>query len=58
MPAACSNRHHESNGTMTSFVQPGTPTDFQSQINGSVMQNNDFGLNVKWDVTDKLCCRA
>jgi TonB-dependent receptor len=42
------------NGTMTSFSQPGTPTDFQSQINGSVLQNNDTGLNVKWDVTDKL----
>jgi iron complex outermembrane receptor protein len=42
------------NGTMTSFSQPGTPTDFQSQINGSVLQNNDTGLNVKWDVSDKL----
>jgi iron complex outermembrane receptor protein len=42
------------NGTMTSFVQPGTPTDFQSQINGSVLQNNDTGINIKWDVSDKL----
>ena len=41
-------------GTITSFVQPSTPTDFQSQINASVLQNNDIGLNVKWDVTDKL----
>ena len=48
------NITQNSNGTMTSFVQPGTPTDFQSQINGSVLQNNDTGLNVKWDVTDKL----
>jgi iron complex outermembrane receptor protein len=42
------------NGTITSFVQPNTPTDFQSQINGSVLQNNDTGLNVKWNATDKL----
>jgi TonB-dependent receptor len=42
------------NGTITSFTQPNTPTDFQSQINGSVLQNNDTGLNVKWDVNDHL----
>jgi len=42
------------NGTITSFVQPGTPTDFQSQINGSIIQNNEFGANVQWNATDKL----
>jgi len=42
------------NGTITSFVQPGTPTDFQSQINGSIIQNNEFGANVQWNVNDKL----
>jgi TonB-dependent receptor len=42
------------NGTITNFVQPNTPTDFQSQINGSIIQNNEYGLNVKWDATDKL----
>jgi iron complex outermembrane receptor protein len=36
-------------GTLTSFVQHNTPTDFQSQVNGSVIQNNQAGLNVKWD---------
>ncbi|HVW73259.1 MAG TPA: TonB-dependent receptor [Rhizomicrobium sp.] len=46
------------NGTITSFVQPNTPTDFQSQINGSVLQNNDTGLNVKWNATDKLSFNA
>jgi TonB-dependent receptor len=46
------------NGTITSFVQPNTPTDFQSQINGSVLQNNDTGLNMKWNVTDKLSVNA
>ncbi len=42
------------NGTITSFIQPNTPTDFQSQVNGSILQNNDIGLNMKWDVSDKL----
>ena len=25
------------NGTITSFIQPNSPTDFQSQVNGSVL---------------------
>lgn len=41
-------------GTITSFVQPNTPTDFQAQINQSVIRNNEIGLNVAWDVSDKL----
>ncbi|HEY4077840.1 MAG TPA: TonB-dependent receptor [Rhizomicrobium sp.] len=48
------NVAQSSNGTVVSFNQPGTPTDFQSQVNGSVLQNNDTGLNVKWDATDQL----
>ena len=48
------NITNSSNGTITSFVQPGTPTDFQSQINGSIIQNNEYGANVRWDATDKL----
>jgi len=48
------NVRQSANGTITSFVQPGTPTDFQAQINSSVIQNNDTGVNVKWDVTDQL----
>jgi iron complex outermembrane recepter protein len=38
-------------GTVTSFLQPGSPTDFQAAINGSVVENNAAGLNVKWDAT-------
>jgi len=38
-------------GTVTSFTQPGTPTDFQAAINGSVIRNNTVGFNVKWDAT-------
>jgi iron complex outermembrane receptor protein len=48
------NITQNANGTITSFVQPNSPTDFQSQINGSVLQNNDTGLNVKWDANDQL----
>ncbi|MDB5740519.1 MAG: hypothetical protein JWP16_1559 [Alphaproteobacteria bacterium] len=48
------NVTQNANGTITSFIQPGTPTDFQSQVNGSILQNNDTGLNVKWDINDRL----
>jgi TonB-dependent receptor len=41
-------------GTIVNFVQPGTPTDFQSQINGSVIQNNDTGLNLRWQPDERL----
>jgi iron complex outermembrane receptor protein len=40
-------------GTVTSFVQPGSPTDFQAAINGQVVVNNSVGLNVKWDATER-----
>jgi TonB-dependent receptor len=40
------------NGTITSFIQPGTPTDFQAAWNGRVVENKDAGLNVKWDATE------
>jgi len=39
-----------SDGTVTNFTQPNSPTDFQAQINQSVIRNNTVGLNVKWDV--------
>ncbi len=42
------------NGTLVSFIQPATPTDFQGQINGQVLQHNDFGANVKWNVNENL----
>jgi TonB-dependent receptor len=44
----------DKNGTAVSYDQPATPTDFQGQINGEVLQHNDFGANVKWNVNDKL----
>jgi iron complex outermembrane recepter protein len=39
-------------GTVTSFTQPGTPSDFQAQINQSVIQTNTAGFNVKWDASE------
>ncbi|HTB88832.1 MAG TPA: TonB-dependent receptor [Steroidobacteraceae bacterium] len=38
-------------GTVTSFTQPGTPTDFQAQLNQSVTETNTTGFNVKWDAS-------
>jgi len=40
------------NGTIISFIQPGTPSDFQAAWNGRVVENKDAGLNVKWDTTE------
>jgi TonB-dependent receptor len=43
-----------SHGTAVGFDQPATPTDFQGQINGETLQQNDFGANVKWHATSTL----
>ena len=53
-PGSLTNITQASDGTITSFHQPGTPQDFQAQFNGQVLQNNDIGLNVKWNVNDKF----
>ncbi len=52
--ANLTNIKQASDGTITSFNQPGTPQDFQAQFNGQVLENNDVGLNVKWNVNDKF----
>ncbi len=52
------NVQRDSNGTVTNFIQPNTPTDFQSQLNGKVVENNSTGINVKWDVLPKLQVEA
>ena len=44
----------QADGTISSFIQPNTPTDFQSQVNGSVLQNNDTGANLRWEASDRL----
>ncbi|WP_010218120.1 TonB-dependent receptor [Sphingomonas sp. PAMC 26621] len=40
----------DQNGQVTNFTQTGTPTDFGAQINTQVLQTNQIGGNVKWDV--------
>ncbi len=42
------------NGSVTNFVQRNTPTDFQSQVNGSVIELNEIGANVTWDLSDSF----
>ncbi len=37
-------------GTVIDFTQPGTPSDFQAQINQAVITSNTVGLNVKWNL--------
>lgn len=44
----------DANGTVTNFVQPGTPTDFQGQYNSEILQYNDYGANVQWNATDNF----
>ncbi|WP_211115215.1 TonB-dependent receptor [Nitrospirillum amazonense] len=41
-----------SNGSVVDFVQPNTPTDFQAQYNSQVLENNLYGLNIKWTPTN------
>jgi iron complex outermembrane recepter protein len=43
----------DKNGTVIDFQQPNTPTDFQGQYNPQILQFNDYGANIKWNVTDK-----
>jgi TonB-dependent receptor len=45
--SALTNVVQAPDGTVTSFVQPGTPSDFQAQINQAFNQTNTLGLNVK-----------
>lgn len=52
------NVTRDSNGTVTNFVQNPTPTDFQSQVNSQLFENNSTGVNVKWDVLPKLQVEA
>jgi TonB-dependent receptor len=52
------NVTRDSNGTVTNFQQTNSPTDFQSQINGKVVENNNTGINLKWDVLPKLQIEA
>ena len=46
------------NGSVTNFVQTNTPTDFQAQINGSVIELNEMGANAKWTLSDSFSVTA
>src|SRR5205814_2090700 len=49
-----SNVVTDGNGTVTSFNQANTPTDFQAQLNAETLENNEFGANLKWEATPHL----
>ncbi len=48
-----SNVQIDKNGTIVNFQQQ-TPTDFQGQYNPQILQFNDYGANVVWNVNDKF----
>ena len=51
-PGAYTNVTTAPDGTITSFNQAGTSTDFQAAINGGVIRDNSLGFNVKWDLNE------
>lgn len=55
---ALRNVQQDSNGTAVSFTQAGSPTDFTAAMNKQILQTNQTGLNVKWDVNEKLTVEA
>ncbi|KTT72783.1 TonB-dependent receptor [Sphingomonas sanguinis] len=55
---ALRNVQQDSNGTAVSFTQAGSPTDFTAAMNKQILQTNQTGLNVKWDVNEKLTIEA
>jgi TonB-dependent receptor len=48
----------DGNGVPTNFTQAGTQTDFNATTNSNVLQTNQTGLNVKWDVSDNFSVEA
>ena len=43
-----------SNGTITNFIQPSSPTDLDAGQSSRFLATNDYGFNVKWDVSSKF----
>ena len=43
----------DKNGTAVDFTQAGSPTDFTAAENKQILQTNQTGLNVKYDVTEQ-----
>jgi len=48
------NITQDKNGTITDFLQPGTPFDFTAATNSQVLQTNQLGANLKWEATEHL----
>jgi len=46
------------NGTIIDFTRYNTPTDFDAQVSEKVLQDFDFGLNVRWRATPSLSIAA
>ena len=44
----------DTNGTINNFQYGPSPTDLDASQQGQYLQNNTYGLNVKWDVNDHL----
>ncbi len=43
-----------SNGTITNFIQPNSPTDLDAGLSSRFLETNDYGFNAKWDVSSKF----
>ncbi|ATI83301.1 TonB-dependent receptor [Sphingobium yanoikuyae] len=52
------NVEQDENGTAIDFVQQGSPTDFTAGTDTRVLETNQIGLNLKWDVTSNLKIEA
>lgn len=48
----------DSKGVPTNFTQAGSQTDFVAATTNNVLQTNQTGLNVKWNVSDKFTVEA
>ena len=48
----------DSNGQVTNFIQAGSPTDFTSALNTQIIDTNQAGANIKWDVSDNFHIEA
>jgi iron complex outermembrane receptor protein len=46
------NVTQDGNGTINNFLYGPSPTDFNADYDGTYIQNNEFGANVRWDVTN------
>ncbi|MGE6694289.1 TonB-dependent receptor [Sphingobium limneticum] len=52
------NVEQDENGTAIDFVQQGSPTDFTAGTDTRVLETNQVGVNLKWDVTPNLKIEA